>query len=410
MSFLGCEMQIARPRRFGKSVTAYMLAAYYSKGCESEQLFSSLRISRMDSFKKHLNNYNVIRFDTQWCMVSAGKPENAVSFITEEVIRELKEHYPDINMDNVKSLPDVLSCINMETEVQLLCQEYHKDFNEVKRWYDGYLLGDQHIYNPKAVVSVMNRGTFQSYWSQTGSYESIIPLINKDFDGLKTSILTMLAGNEVKVKTSSFQNDMTTFRNKDDVLTLLIHLGYLAYNQNRQTAFIPNEEVRNEFASAVADNKWNSLIAFEMESEKLLDATLSMNEDAVASGIEKIHMEYVSSIRYNDENSLSSVLTIAYLSTMQYYFKPIRELPTGRGFADYVFIPKPEYVTDYPALVTELKWNKDAHTALQQIKDKKYPESIMQYTGKILLVGISYDKKSKVHQCVIEQYRKCAKE
>lgn len=343
-------------------------------------------------------------------MVSAGKPEDAVSFITEEVIRELKEYYPDINMDNVKSLPDALSCINMETEVQLLCQEYHKDFNEVKRWYDGYLLGDQHIYNPKAVVSVMNRGTFQSYWSQTRNYESIIPLINKDFDGLKTSILTMLAGNEVKVKTSSFQNDMTTFRNKDDVLTLLIHLGYLAYNQKRQTAFIPNEEVRNEFASAVADNKWNSLIAFEMESEKLLDATLSMNEDAVASGIEKIHMEYVSSIRYNDENSLSSVLTIAYLSTMQYYFKPIRELPTGRGFADYVFIPKPEYVTDYPALVTELKWNKDAHTALQQIKDKKYPESIMQYTGKILLVGISYDKKSKVHQCVIEQYRKCAKE
>ena len=123
----------------------------------------------------------------------------------------------------------------------------------MKRWYDGYLLGDQHVYNPKAVVSVINRGTFQSYWSQTGSYESIIPLINKDFDGLKTAILTMLAGNEVKVKTSSFQNDMTTFRNKDDVLTLLIHLGYLAYNQKRQTAFIPNEEVRSEFVSAVEE-------------------------------------------------------------------------------------------------------------------------------------------------------------
>ena len=126
----------------------------------------------------------------------------------------------------------------------------------------------------------------------------------------------------------------------------------------------------------------------------------------MADQIEKIHSEYASVIQYNDENSLSSVLAIAYLSAMQYYFKPIRELPTGRGFADFVFLPKPEYRNYYPALVVELKWNKSAKSALQQIKDRKYPASIERYTGDILLVGINYDKKTKEHECVIEQYEK----
>ena len=138
----------------------------------------------------------------------------------------------------------------------------------------------------------------------------------------------------------------------------------------------------------------------------LLDATLDMDGEAVAERIEKIHEEYASTIQYNNENSLSSVLALAYLSAMQYYFKPVRELPTGRGFADFVFIPKPEYKNDYPALVVELKWNKSAVSALQQIKDRKYPDSIQDYTGDILLVWINYSKKDKKHECVIKAYKK----
>ena len=131
-----------------------------------------------------------------------------------------------------------------------------------------------------------------------------------------------------------------------------------------------------------------------------------MEETAVAEGLEKLHMDYVSAIAYNNENSLSRVLAIAYLSAMQYYFKPVRELPSGRGFADFVFIPKPEYKSDYPALVVELKWNQNAQTAMQQIKDRKYPDSVLEYTGDILLVAINYDKDKKEHQCMIEQYEK----
>ena len=131
-----------------------------------------------------------------------------------------------------------------------------------------------------------------------------------------------------------------------------------------------------------------------------------MAKETVAEEVKKIYADYVSNIQYNNENSLSSVLAIAYLSSMEYYFKPVRELPTGRGFADFVFIPKPEYKQYYPALVVELKWNKNAQTALKQIKDKKYPDSILYYTGEILLVGISDVSKTKEHHCIIEKYEK----
>lgn len=293
-----------------------------------------------------------------------------------------------------------------ELEVEKLCDKYHKDFAEVKRWYDGYVLENQQVYNPKAVVSVMLRGNFQSYWSQTGTYEVVVPLINMDFDGLKQAIIEMISGSTVEVDTGTFQNDTVSFSSRDDVITYLIHLGYLAYDQRKQCAFIPNEEIRQELLAATKKTKWNELQEFEYQSEQLLEATLDREETLVADYIEQIHMEYASAIQYHNENSLSSVLTIAYLSAMKYYFKPIRELPTGRGFSDFVFIPKEEYRVDYPALVVELKWNKSAHTALQQIKDKKYPESLLQYTGNILLVGINYDKKSKAHECVIEEYKR----
>lgn len=210
----------------------------------------------------------------------------------------------------------------------------------------------------------------------------------------------------VKVNTATFTNDIVNIRSKNEVLTYMIHLGYLGYDQSRKNAFVPNEEIRQELMLAVESRAWNEMQLFEQESESLLDATLDMNGDAVAEQIEKIHNEYVSVIQYNNENSLSSVLTVAYLSAMQYYFKPVRELPTGRGFADFVYIPKPEYREDYPAMVVELKWNKNAKTALAQIKNKKYPQSVLNYTGDILMVGINYDKENKEHQCLIEKYKK----
>lgn len=193
-----------------------------------------------------------------------------------------------------------------EDEVSDLCRQYECDFAEVKRWYDGYLLNEYQVYNPKAVIEVLKWKRFQSYWSVTGSYEAIVPLINKNFDGLKSAIIEMLSGSAVKVNTKSFQNDAVSFSNKDDVLTYLIHLGYLGYDQTRKMAFVPNEEIRQELVDAVESTHWNELLTFQQESSDLLDATLDMDAESVASGIETIHTEYASMIQYNNENSLSN--------------------------------------------------------------------------------------------------------
>ena len=486
----------SRPRRFGKSYAANMLAAYYSKGADSEKMFSGLEISKDVNFKKHLNKYDLIHIDIQWFLANCVEADNVVDFVTNSVLGELRAIYPEALPPEVSRLPDALSRIKdrtgqkfiviidewdvlirdvatdnkvqddyitflrglfkgteptkyiqlayltgilpvkkektqsalnnfdeftmlsaselapyigfTEDEVEKLAEEYHRDFDEVKRWYDGYLLKDYQVYNPRAVVSVMLRGEFRSYWSETASYDAIVPLINMNYDGLKTAIIEMLSGAEVRVNTATFKNDTVNIRSKDDVLTYMIHLGYLGYNEIRKTAFVPNEEIRQELTTAVESKTWNEMLTFQQESERLLDATLDMDGVEVAAQIEKIHNEYVSVIQYHNENSLSSVLAIAYLSAMQYYFKPIRELPTGRGFADFVFLPKPEYKNDYPALIVELKWNQKVQTAMTQIKDKKYPSSISNYTGEILLVGINYDKNSKEHQCLIEKYKKKA--
>ena len=481
----------SRPRRFGKSVTADMLTAYYSKGCDSEKMFEEFEIAGKESFRRHLNKYDVIHFDVQWCMGEAGSAEETVTYINRNVIKELTEVYHDIDISECKTLAGALAVINTATkrrfviiidewdvlirdeannravqeeyinflrglfkgtepmkyialayltgilpikklktqsalnnfiqytmlypgalaqyvgfteeEVRGLCKIYGRDFGETKRWYDGYRLGGYHVYNPNAVVNLMIDGTYQSYWSQTGTYDSIVPLINMDLYGLKASIITMMSGASVSVKTKSFQNDMVTFRNRDDVMTLLIHMGYLSYDQDAQTAYIPNEEIRSEFADAVEENEWNEMAEFERASDALLEAVFDEDTEAVAKHMEKIHDEYASAISYNNENSLSSVLTIAFLGSMKYYFKPIREMPAGRGFADFVYIPKPYCTNDYPALVVELKWNKNVHTALDQIKEKKYSEALKGHEGNVLLVGISYDKKTKEHSCVIER-------
>lgn len=290
-----------------------------------------------------------------------------------------------------------------DSEVRTLCAQYSGDYDKVSNWYNGYLLSDEHMYNPRAVSRAIRDGEYRSYWSDSGAYESIVPLIEQDFDGLKTSVISLLSGNREPVRTGTFKNDLSNFLNKDDVLTLLIHLGYLGYDEKTGEAFVPDDEVRMELENAVEETKWTEFDSFRRDSDELLDATLDMDPDAVAAGISHVHDTYASIIRYNDENSLSSVLTIAYISSMKYYFAPVREMPLGRGFADFVYIPRPEYRQFYPALVVELKWNKNVQTALDQIRDRHYPEPLTSYTGDVLLIGISYDRKTKQHTCEIER-------
>ena len=490
MNTMQAYVCVSRPRRFGKSMAADMLTAYYSKGCDSREVFSGLEITEDETFDRYLNKYDTVFLNVQEFLSRSSDVKELIARIKQRVIRELTRQYPDVELfdstDLAETMQDIYaeskcpfvliidewdcifrefkndkeaqekyldflrdlikdksyihlaymtgilpikkygthSALNMfdefsmidpgplasyvgftESEVEKLCGEYQMDIDEIRNWYDGYSFEEvPSVYSPKSVISCMRLGRLGNYWNQTETFEALQLYIDMNFEGLRDDILSMLAGEEVPVNTGSFTNDMATFRTEDDVLTLLIHLGYLAYEQQEQKAYIPNEEVRSEFVNALEETAWDEFADFQRLSREVLNATLDMDADAVASMIEKVHMEYTSAIQYNDENSLSSVLTVAYLCAMQYYFKPVREMPLGRGFADFVFIPKQYYAHSYPALLVELKWNKNADTAMKQIKEKKYPVSLQNFADEILLVGINYDKKTKEHTCSIEKF------
>ena len=290
-----------------------------------------------------------------------------------------------------------------EREVKELCARFNMDFVETGSWYDGYMLTEfRHVYNPKSVVEAMRRHKFSNYWTSTETYDALKPYMEMNFDGLRSDIVRMLGGECIKVNTLSFQNDMRNFRTKDDVLTLLIHLGYLAYDSENEEAFIPNKEIIREFENAMSVGGWQEVMRVLKASERLLEDTLNGDGQRVAEALDKAHTEVASILTYNDENSLSCAIGLAYYSARKDY-RLIREFPTGRGFADVVFLPLPH--TDKPALVVELKYDKTVETAMKQIKDRHYTQALERYCGEILLVGINYNKENanKPHTCAIEK-------
>ena len=212
----------------------------------------------------------------------------------------------------------------------------------------------------------------------------------------------MVAGERCKVNPTKFGNDMRDIHSKDDVLTVLIHLGYLSYNWRKDECYIPNKEVAGEMINAVEANNWKPVVDTLAKSEKLLKATLEGDEDAVAKGVELAHDDNTSILSYNDENSLSCVLSLAYYYARNDYVMH-RELASGKGFADIVLIPRKN--VDSPAIIIELKVDKDADAAIDQIKRKEYPTKVLEYTGDLLLVGINYDRETKQHSCRIERVR-----
>ncbi len=481
---------VSRPRRFGKSMTLEMLAAYYSCGCDSRELFAGFKIAQHKDFEKHLNQYDVIYLNMQQFLIRAKKQE-VTQYLEQAVLEELREvygnwfsaqitdlatalekifvktqkqfiflidewdcvmrerqeseamqkQYLDFLRDLLKDQPYVAlayvtgilpvkkygqhSALNMfweysmtnqkmleeytgftEEEVKELCGRYDMDFEEISSWYDGYRFKNyKHIYNPKSVVEAMTCRDCSNYWTSTETYEALKIYMEMDFDGLRAEIVQMLGGGRVRVNTRSFQNDMRNFNTKDDVLTLLIHLGYLGYDSNEKEAFIPNKEIIEEFENAMSVGGWPNVMNVLKASEKLLEDTLRGDAESVAKELDKAHSEVASILTYNDENSLGCAIGLAYYSARKDY-KLIRELPAGKGFADIAFLPLPH--TNNPAMVVELKYDRSVSAAIQQIKDRKYIQALEGYTGEILLVGVNYnkDKANKPHSCVIERVGK----
>ena len=484
-------MCVSRPRRFGKSMAADMLAAYYDCGDDTEELFKGLSISQCKSYRKHLNQYDVLKINMQEFLSRSDDVEGMLTLMQRRILSDLKQKYPEYvrEEDLVFAMQDVYShtkrsfvilidewdclfreyqqdqkaqkkyldflrawlkdqdnvafaymtgilpikkygshsALNMfteysmtdpgnmaeyfgftEEEVSTLCQKYSMNFEEAKAWYNGYHLithsknGDQRysIYNPKSVVESMLRHKFGTYWNQTETYEALKIYIQMNMDGLKDAVVEMLAGGSIPINIGTFSNDMTTFATRDDVLTLLVHLGYLTYDGEKESVSVPDREVAQEYVNAITTMDWHEVAESIQNSRKLLEALWKLDENAVAEGIDKAHRE-ISILQYNDENSLSCTIHLAFYFAREYY-TIIRELPSGKGFADVCFIPRKLYA-DKPAAVIELKWDKSAEGAITQIKDKQYVEALKDYQGNLILAGINYDKKTKKHSCKIEK-------
>ena len=482
---------VSRPRRFGKSITANMIAAYFEKGSDSRSLFEGRKLGQICGWDRNLNKYEVIRVDMADIISRRNDSGQALDYIEQGILEDLADRYGELVDEENDKVADALDRINSKTdakfviiidewdaifrddrldndvqiryinflrsifkgnaskkftalayitgilpikkynsesalnnfyeytmlnpkklapyigfdenEVKELCDEYDMDYDKAMEWYDGYSFKHaKHICGPNSIVRAMLDEEYDNYWSQTVAFNSLKGYITMNFDGLKDAVKIMLGGQRVKVNVMSFENDMVSFANKDDIITVLIHLGYLAYDNVSKEAYIPNREVREIFERTINSTDWNELIETLEASEDMLRATISGDADEVARLMDECHMKNTSILNYNNENALASCIMLAYYTARKNY-NIVSELPAGYGFADLAFIPKRG--NDSPAMIIELKWNQSADTAIKQIKDKRYQGALSGYGDKVLLVGINYDKESKEHTCVIEEWK-----
>ena len=489
---LGTEFKfccVSRARRFGKSMAAKMLMAYYDRSCDSRGLFQDLEIAGVPTFEEHLNKHPVIYLDFSAFATSFHK-KGIVSLIDTELKKDIREAYPDVPLPRGADLMAYLKRVNAKKgdrfffiidewdallrevpgavtddyvnwlrhmfkdvsasdvflgvymtgilpikkydtqsalnnfreysmvkpgafaryfgftkdEVRALAKKYGMDFDELEKWYDGYQIGPQpSMFNPNSVMEAISNEWCESYWGRTAAYDTVASYIKMNYEGLKDDIIRMLADERCKVNPTKFQNDMSVIHSKDDVLTVLIHLGYLSYDWKKSECYIPNREVAGEMVNAVEANNWKPVVDALAKSEQLLQATLEGDEEAVVRGVDAAHDEHTSILSYNDENSLACVLSIAYYYARNDYVMH-RELASGKGFADIVLIPRKN--VDSPAIVLELKCNKNADAAIDQIKRRQYPAKVAEYADRLLLVGINYDRETKQHTCRIENYQR----
>ena len=477
---------ISRPRRFGKTIAGNMLSAYYSKGCDSRELFAPYKIARTEGFEDKLNKYNVIKIDVNSEYQNVSNKDDLLKRLTKKIKQEMEKTFPQIIFDEEDTLAEAILKIYSETnetfiiimdeydvlvrekvsqglfdeylsflnglfksdtlrpaislayltgilpvvrdkiqsklnnfeeytvldadelaefvgfipeEVKALCDKYGMDYEECRRWYDGYRQYGYDIYNPESVVKSMRKGHYGNYWSKTSSYEVIAERIRQNFEGTKEDVVKMLAGENVDVNVTRYLNTMTSFNTKSDVFTYLIHVGYLAYDSKSETCRIPNKEIRKEWQNAVRIlDDYSVTDEIIQASKELLRETIRGNEQAVSQALDKSHIHVTSNRSYNNEDALQSAIYLSYIYALNKY-TIIKEMTAGKGFADVVFIPFEE---GYPAMVIELKRNDCTESAMEQIKEKQYLDSLEHYEGDLLLVGINYDEKEKTHTCRIE--------
>ena len=512
-------VSVSRPRRFGKTIAADMICAYYDGSADSHKMFEELEISKNSvdrpdfrgiKWDQYLGQFDVVRLVMTDFMEDSDTVSDMLDYLMEEVIDELKKVYPQVEYGKRNNLRNIFeriyrvterqfvividewdavfrvwkdderghteyleflrdwlkdktymslvymtgilpikkygehSALNMFTEysmtspkslaryagftsaeVRMICDERNLNFESMKLWYDGYRLSERptyslvkdmkdtpedgvyEIYSPLSVVNAARYKRIENYWNKSETYEALAEYIRKDYDGLKDAVALLMDGGRVNIDISSYQNDMTTFNGRDDILSLLIHLGYLGFDDERSEVFIPNREILDEFRTSTKSTEWVSTFESFERSQRLLKATWDCDEREVVALLEQAH-DCAGNRTYNDEAALSYAIRLAYYAAQKYYTE-ILELDTGKGYADILYIPSPLYA-DKPVLLIELKYEKSAQAAIRQIHDKRYQDRLEHYKGNILLVGINYDKDNrsdsegfKHHTCQIKR-------
>ena len=470
---------ITRPRRFGKTINAQMLATYYTKGYDSHKIFDSLLISKEGTYKKHLNHYNVIYIDFTKLLTRMNTYEEFENRFIEKLVDDLCENYPILKrnskytlsdyftqslssfvfimdewdaifqmdfMDDVSRkkflilLKDLLkdnsyvelaymtgvlpiakyssgSELNMfgeynfmndtqysdyfgftREEVKGLCKKYNMSFEEISDWYNGYYdYKGNRIFNPRSVSMAIQNHYCQSYWTQTGPMNEISNCIINNVDSVRDDLIRLVSGESIEIEfTDQFSAENMQLKNRDEILSAMIVYGFLSYHDG--TLRIPNRELMTKFNKVLLRNDISSVYAITKMSEEMLRATWNMDFNTMAQIMETCHESEIDLMHYNNESSLTYVVSMVYLKARDYY-KIVREEQSGKGYADFIFYP---YRKQNPAIVLELKVDSTPEKAIQQIRDKNYIEKVKNYK-EILLVGIAYSKKDKKHTCKVEK-------
>ena len=474
---------ITRPRRFGKTINAMMLACYYSKNADFKNLFDNLEISKSESYLEHLNKHNVVYITFSKPILEYKNYMEYIGGFTKQLMEDLKEQF-DIEIDENKKLGKVFedlynetsesfifiidewdymfnnnlfsendrkeflrfledllkdrpyvelaymtgvlpiakysqgSALNMFREYNILNDKiYYKyfgftleetkelcakqneiTFNKLKEWYDGYKThAGTDVFNPRSVVCALSDGVCQSYWTNTGPMDEILYYINQDIDSVKNDIIQMTSGIPLEIKLNGYGAEQIELNNRNQILSAMTIYGFLSYHD--ETLTIPNKELRIKFDEALEDKSMGAVSEIVMKSNEMLKATIRRDTKTMEKLIQEAHDINIPVIKYNDENSLACIITLVYLSARSKY-KIVREMPAGIGFADFIFYPNDK---SKPAFIIELKKDSTPDEALKQIKEKRYPLALKDYTGQKLAIGITYASKQKQHHVKIEE-------
>ena len=491
---------ITRPRRFGKTVMANMIGAFFNRAQDSAELFDSLEIAGDEGYKKYQNKYPVIHIPFNDLMQPCQSYGEYMGRIEKQLMQDLKGAYPGVNVDKetsvaamllnilaaddtarfifvldewdfifhqsfateedkknyllflrnlLKDRPYVLlaymtgilpiakyssgSELNMfveytmaaeerfsqyfgftEEEVDQLFERYragtpepkHLTREGLKSWYDGYYSkSGRRVYNPRSVVTSLNNNNFGNYWTSSGPYDEIYYYIEHNVAAVRDDLALMAAGISVPVKIWEYAATSMNLQTREEIFSAMVVYGFLTYEGGKVS--IPNRELMDKFTVMLQkEPSLGYVYRLAKESSRMLRATLAGDTKTMAEILELAHDTEVPLLSYNNETELTAIVNLVYLAARDTY-RVEREDKAGKGYVDFIFYPEIDRNAD--GIILELKVDATPEEAIRQIKDRRYDRRFQgrvgeppKYTGRILAVGISYDKAEKRHHCKIE--------